>query len=77
MGDVRDFSNFFGAVIDERAFDKHKLADGSCNWQALAADQAVAMFALRAELLERDPPKDAKDFAFHAKGSKYCHADAA
>lgn len=23
MGDVRDFSNFFGAVIDERAFDKH------------------------------------------------------
>ena len=23
MGDVRNFSNFFGAVIDERAFDKH------------------------------------------------------
>ena len=26
MGDVRDFSNFMGAVIDERAFAKHKHA---------------------------------------------------
>src|SRR6476620_8482297 len=26
MGDVRDFSNFMGAVIDERAFAKHKKA---------------------------------------------------
>jgi len=26
MGDVTDFSNFMGAVIDERAFDKHKKA---------------------------------------------------
>ena len=26
MGDVRDFSNFMGAVIDERAFAKHKAA---------------------------------------------------
>src|SRR6476661_6162523 len=26
VGDVRDFSNFMGAVIDERAFAKHKAA---------------------------------------------------
>ena len=26
MGDVTDFSNFMGAVIDERAFAKHKSA---------------------------------------------------
>lgn len=26
MGDVRDLSNFMGAVIDERAFDKHRKA---------------------------------------------------
>ena len=26
MGDVRDFSNFMGAVIDRRAFDKHQAA---------------------------------------------------
>jgi 1-pyrroline-5-carboxylate dehydrogenase len=26
MGDVTDFSNFMGAVIDDRAFDKHKKA---------------------------------------------------
>ncbi|MGN6686408.1 MAG: L-glutamate gamma-semialdehyde dehydrogenase [Actinomycetales bacterium] len=26
MGDVNDFSNFMGAVIDQRAFDKHKAA---------------------------------------------------
>ena len=26
MGDVRDFSNFMGAVIDDRAFAKHKAA---------------------------------------------------
>ena len=26
MGDVRDFSNFMGAVIDRRAFDKHQTA---------------------------------------------------
>jgi 1-pyrroline-5-carboxylate dehydrogenase len=26
VGDVRDFSNFMGAVIDKRAFDKHKQA---------------------------------------------------
>ncbi len=28
MGDVRDFSNFMGAVIDDRAFAKHKKAIG-------------------------------------------------
>ena len=26
MGDVTDFSNFMGAVIDDRAFAKHKAA---------------------------------------------------
>lgn len=34
MGDVRDFSNMFGAVIDERAFEKH------VSYQALARDTA-------------------------------------
>jgi len=34
MGDIRDFSNMFGAVIDERAFDKH------ASYQDLARETA-------------------------------------
>jgi len=34
MGDTRDFSNFLGAVIDQRAFDKHR------RYQDLARDTA-------------------------------------
>jgi 1-pyrroline-5-carboxylate dehydrogenase len=35
MGDVRDFSNFVGAVIDERAFDKH------CEYLKMARETAT------------------------------------
>ena len=38
LGDVRDFSTFLGAVIDERAFDKHAA------YQALARDTATVVF---------------------------------
>ena len=37
MGDVRDFSNFVGAVIDRRAFRKH------AEYQALAHDTAAVL----------------------------------
>lgn len=37
MGDVRDFSNFLGAVIDERAFRKHQ------DYQAIARDTATVL----------------------------------
>lgn len=37
MGDTRDFSNFLGAVIDERAFTKH------ASYQALAKETATVV----------------------------------
>ena len=37
MGDVRDFNNFIGAVIDERAFERH------CEYQELAKQTATVL----------------------------------
>jgi 1-pyrroline-5-carboxylate dehydrogenase len=37
IGDVRDFSNFIGPVIDQRAFNKHR------SYQALARDTASVL----------------------------------
>ena len=37
MGDVRDFGNFIGPVIDQRAFDKHR------SYQALAKQSATVL----------------------------------
>ncbi|HEY7043969.1 MAG TPA: aldehyde dehydrogenase family protein, partial [Nocardioidaceae bacterium] len=65
MGDVTDFSNFMGAVIDARAFDKHKKAIArvkrSSRTQVLTGgttDGAVGYF-VRPTVLESSDPTDA------------------
>ena len=64
MGDVRDFSNFMGAVIDERAFAKHKKAISrakrSKTLEVLAGgqlDDSVGYF-VRPTLIEGGDPTD-------------------
>ena len=44
MGDVQDFRNFMGAVIDKKAFDKHSeyLADAKKNAKVIAGGSAKA-----------------------------------
>ncbi len=44
MGDVQDFRNFMGAVIDQKAFDKHSeyLADAKKNATVIAGGRATA-----------------------------------
>jgi len=64
MGDVRDFSNFMGAVIDERAFAKHKKAIARAKrargLQILAGgkvDDSVGWF-VRPTIVEGGDPTD-------------------
>jgi 1-pyrroline-5-carboxylate dehydrogenase len=61
VGDVRDFSNFLGAVIDERAFEKHKsyldFAHSSANVLAGGnADRSTGWF-IDPTLVQVDDPK--------------------
>jgi 1-pyrroline-5-carboxylate dehydrogenase len=64
MGDVTDFSNFMGAVIDDRAFAKHKKAIArakrSKNLEVLAGgqvDDSVGYF-VRPTVVESSDPAD-------------------
>ncbi|QNN53599.1 L-glutamate gamma-semialdehyde dehydrogenase [Nocardioides mesophilus] len=64
MGDVTDFSNFMGAVIDERAFAKHTKAiarvRGTASLQVLAGgtlDDSVGYF-VRPTIVEGGDPTD-------------------
>jgi 1-pyrroline-5-carboxylate dehydrogenase len=64
MGDVRDFSNFMGAVIDDRAFAKHKTAiaraKGHKDLEILAGgevDDSVGWF-VRPTVIESSDPTD-------------------
>jgi 1-pyrroline-5-carboxylate dehydrogenase len=64
MGDVTDFSNFMGAVIDDRAFAKHKKAIArakrSKNLEILAGgqlDDSVGYF-VRPTVVESSDPTD-------------------
>jgi 1-pyrroline-5-carboxylate dehydrogenase len=61
MGDVRDFSNFLGAVIDERAFTKHSeyLALGAATARTItggSADRSTGWF-VEPTLFEVDDPR--------------------
>jgi len=61
MGDVRDFSNFLGAVIDERAFQKHEryLAIGRESAETVAgggADRSTGWF-VEPTVFRVDDPK--------------------
>jgi 1-pyrroline-5-carboxylate dehydrogenase len=65
VGDVTDFSNFMGAVIDERAFDKHRAAitraKRSTKLSILAGgtlDRSVGYF-VRPTVIEGTDPTDA------------------
>jgi 1-pyrroline-5-carboxylate dehydrogenase len=65
MGDVTDFTNFMGAVIDERAFEKHRRAIArakrSEKIQVLAGGQtdgSVGWF-VRPTILHSEDPRDA------------------
>jgi 1-pyrroline-5-carboxylate dehydrogenase len=65
MGDVTDFTNFMGAVIDERAFDKHRRAIArakrSDRIRLVAGGQtdgSVGWF-VRPTILRSDDPRDA------------------
>jgi len=65
MGDVTDFSNFMGAVIDDRAFHKHKLAIARArrsNKLDIVAggqvDDSVGYF-VRPTVIESSDPTDA------------------
>jgi 1-pyrroline-5-carboxylate dehydrogenase len=65
VGDVTDFSNFMGAVIDERAFDKHRKAINrakrSAKLDVLAGgtyDDSVGYF-VRPTVIESSDPTDA------------------
>jgi 1-pyrroline-5-carboxylate dehydrogenase len=65
MGDVRDFSNFMGAVIDDRAFAKHKAAITRAKRQPKLtvgvggqADDSVGWF-VRPTIIESTDPADA------------------
>jgi 1-pyrroline-5-carboxylate dehydrogenase len=65
MGDVTDFGNFMGAVIDDRAFDKHRKAINrakrSSKIDVLAGgtfDDSVGYF-VRPTVLSSDDPTDA------------------
>jgi 1-pyrroline-5-carboxylate dehydrogenase len=65
MGDVTDLSNFMGAVIDERAFDKHRKAISrakrSAKLDVLAGgkvDDSVGYF-VRPTVVEASEPTDA------------------
>ena len=65
VGDVTDFSNFMGAVIDERAFDKHKKAIArakrSSKLDVVAGgevDDSVGWF-VRPTVVESSDPGDA------------------
>jgi 1-pyrroline-5-carboxylate dehydrogenase len=62
MGDVSDFSNFMGAVIDDRAFDKHKKAIArarrSAKLEVVAggtADDSVGYFIRPTVIVSSDP----------------------
>ncbi len=64
VGDVTDFSNFMGAVIDDRAFDKHKKAIArakrSKNLEIVAGgqvDDSVGYF-VRPTVVESSDPTD-------------------
>jgi 1-pyrroline-5-carboxylate dehydrogenase len=65
MGDVTDFSNFMGAVIDARAFDKHKKAIARAKRSAKLdivaggqVDDSVGYF-VRPTVVESTDPTDA------------------
>ena len=65
MGDVTDLSNFMGAVIDARAFDKHKKAIArakrSSKLEVIAGgttDDSVGYF-VRPTVIESSDPTDA------------------
>jgi 1-pyrroline-5-carboxylate dehydrogenase len=65
MGDVTDFGNFLGAVIDERAFDKHRRAIARAKRSARIrivaggqTDDSVGWF-VRPTILRSDDPRDA------------------
>jgi 1-pyrroline-5-carboxylate dehydrogenase len=65
MGDVTDLSNFMGAVIDARAFDKHKKAIARARRAAKldviaggATDDSVGYF-VRPTVIESSDPTDA------------------
>jgi 1-pyrroline-5-carboxylate dehydrogenase len=65
MGDVTDLSNFMGAVIDARAFDKHKRAIARARRSAKldiiaggAVDDSVGYF-VRPTVIESSDPTDA------------------
>ncbi len=65
MGDVTDFSNFMGAVIDARAFDKHKKAIARAKRSAKLSvivggevDDSVGYF-VRPTVIESSDPGDA------------------
>lgn len=62
VGDVRDFRNFMGAVIDERAFAKHKAAiDEAKGHEAVAEviggeyDDSVGWFVKPTVIVVKDP----------------------
>ncbi|MFL6144463.1 MAG: L-glutamate gamma-semialdehyde dehydrogenase [Labedaea sp.] len=62
FGDVTDFANFGGAVIDRRAFDKHKaalrMAGANSSIEVLAggtADDSIGYFVQPTVLLGTDP----------------------
>jgi 1-pyrroline-5-carboxylate dehydrogenase len=62
MGDVADFSNFMGAVIDDRAFDKHKKAIArakrSAKLEVVAGgrvDDSVGWFVRPTVIVSQDP----------------------
>ena len=60
MGDVRDFRNFMGAVIDRKAFDKisEYLADAKANAKVLAGGNAKGDtgYFIEPTLIETDDP---------------------
>jgi 1-pyrroline-5-carboxylate dehydrogenase len=65
MGDVTDFTNFMGAVIDERAFDKHRRAIArakrSDRLRIIAGGQTDGStgWFVRPTIVRSDDPRDA------------------
>ena len=63
MGDVEDFTNFVGAVIDERSFNKikgyidHAKADNSCKIIAGGQCDSSKGFFIRPTVIETSDPK--------------------
>jgi len=82
MGDVRDFSNFIGAVIDKRAYQKHTgyLAQGKASSEVIIGGNASDKtgYFIDPTLFRVDDPKDAlmREEIFGPIASAYVYDEA-